>query len=156
MWREDIGKIVAEKVVEVWNELLNSEIVGVPHIVGRISPDGDVELSLVFFEDYTFNRIIDDAAVSFTFPVDARDPKELFVSLLKFIRDGTTPMLLEPGEKIKEPLKENLVRRGFEVLWIAGDSYVDVWVSKNGIRYHLSFERTGKEEYTLIRKERIQ
>lgn len=150
-----IARIVAEKIAEVWDELLNTEIVGIPHLVGSISSDGEVEMFLVFFDEYTFERTIEDGSVSFTFPIEATDPKELFMSLLKFIREGTTPSILEPGEKIKEPLKENLTKRGFEVLWIAGNDYVDAWVSKSGVKYHLSFERTGKDEYTLVRKEKV-
>ncbi|WP_054840955.1 hypothetical protein [Thermococcus peptonophilus] len=106
MERKDTARIVAEKIVEVWDELLNSEVVGIPHLVGRISSDGgEVEMSLVFFDEPTYERIIEDGCVSFTFPLEVKDPKELFMSLLKFIREGTTPSILEPGEKIKELLR---------------------------------------------------
>ncbi|MEO2152556.1 MAG: hypothetical protein ABGW50_07855, partial [Thermococcus sp.] len=63
---------------------------------------------------------------------------------------------LLPGITLEGPLSETLRKLGFEVLWMTGDSVVEVWATKGRARYEMVFQRTGDNEFTLVEKKKVQ
>jgi hypothetical protein len=111
---------------------------------------------VVVFDDYRLETFVDDHTLHFIFPAEEANPRALFLSLWLFLKGKSTPKLLKPGEEFEGPLQDTLRKMGFTVLWMAGNTYIDAWVIKNSVRYHLSFERTGENKYRLVEKERVQ
>ena len=157
MAEADLKRRLAQEIVELWAEI-TGEGEGIPHLVGEISanPGLNVELEVAFFDDYRIERFLDDGALFFVFPADEGSPRALFFSLWRFLQGKGVPKLLIPGAKIEGPLSESLKKLGFEVLWMTGDSVVEVWATKGRIRYEMVFQRTGENEFTLVEKKRVQ
>ncbi|WP_456368772.1 hypothetical protein [Thermococcus sp.] len=147
---------LAESIASLWEEISEIAGYGIPHLVGEIHSDGKVELSAVVFNDYRLETFVDDGVLHFIFPAEEGSPRALFLSLWFFLTGKSAPKFLRPGERFRGQLPTLLKRMGFEVLWMAGDSYVEVWAAKNGVRYHLTFKKIGDDEYILAEKERVQ
>ena len=139
---------------------------GVPHLVGEISgEDGEfrVELVVTVFEDaHHFLRLVCDGSLIFIFPAEDFHPYRLFMDLWRFLEGKfERKPVLEEGARIRGPIKLALQREGYEVLWMnvqmAGSSdVIQVWASRGGVRYNMTFEKIGENEFVLLEKKRIQ
>ncbi len=157
MSETELRKRLAQRISTLWSEITRDDN-GIPHIVGEINanPKLDVDINVAFFDDYRLERFLDDGVLFFVFPADEDSPRALFVSLWRFLQGKGVPKLLIPGIRLEGPLSESLRKLGFEVLWMTGDSIVEVWATKGRIRYAMVFQRTGENEFTLVEKKRVQ
>jgi len=158
MAESELRRLLAQRIAELWAEISEGARTGIPHLVGEVSGgEGlNVELNVAFFEDYRLERFFDDGVLFFVFPADEGSPRALFVSLWRFLQGKGVPRLLLPGIRLEGPLGEALRKLGFDVLWMTGDSIVEVWAVKGKVRYEMVFERTGEREFTLVEKRRVQ
>jgi len=147
---------LAQGIADLWAEISENSGDGIPHLVGEISSGLGVELGVAFFDDYRIERFFDDGVLFFIFPADEGSPRALFVSLWRFLQGRGVPRLLIPGVKLEGPLGDTLKKLGFDVLWMAGDSILEVWATKGRNRYELVFKRTGDNEFTLVEKRKVQ
>ncbi|WP_099212260.1 hypothetical protein [Thermococcus henrietii] len=158
MAESELRRLLAQRIAELWAEISEEARTGIPHLVGEISGGEElsVELNVAFFDDYRLERFLDDGVLFFVFPADEGSPRALFVSLWRFLQGKGVPRLLLPGVRLEGPLGEALRKLGFDVLWMTGDSIVEVWAVKGKVRYEMVFERTGEREFTLVEKRRVQ
>lgn len=158
MAEAELRRLLAQRIAELWAEISEEARTGIPHLVGEISGGEElsVELNVAFFDDYRLERFLDDGVLFFVFPADEGSPRALFVSLWRFLQGKGVPRLLLPGVRLEGPLGEALRKLGFDVLWMTGDSIVEVWAVKGKVRYEMVFERTGEREFTLVEKRRVQ
>ncbi|CAI1493062.1 MULTISPECIES: hypothetical protein, partial [Thermococcus] len=158
MAEAELRRKLAQEIADLWAEISGGFGEGIPHLVGEISasPGLTVELDVAFFDDYRLERFLDDGVLFFVFPADEGSPRALFVSLWRFLQGKGVPKLLIPGVKLEGPLSEALGKLGFEVLWMTGDSVVEVWAVKGRARYEMVFQRTGDNEFTLVEKKKVQ
>jgi len=139
---------------------------GVPHLVGEISGrDGEigVDIAVVIFEDaHHFLRLVCDGSLIFVFPAEDSHPYRLFMDLWRFLEGKfERKPVLEEGARIRGPIKLALQREGYEVLWMnvqmaGSNDVIQVWASKGGVRYNMTFEKIGENEFVLLEKKRIQ
>jgi len=157
MAEAELRRKIARGIADLWAEI-SGDSEGIPHIIGEIraNPGLSVSLRVAFFDDYRLERFLGDGALFFIFPADEGSPRALFVSLWRFLQGKGVPKLLMPGLRLEGPLTETLRKLGFEVLWITGDSIVEVWATKGRTRYEMVFQRTGENEFTLVEKKRVQ
>lgn len=154
----ELRKLLARKISELWTEISGESAPGIPHLVGEISGGTEirVDVDVVLFEDYHLERFIDNGTLFFILPADEKSPRALFISLWRFLQGKGTPKLLLPGARLEGPLRNTLEKLGFDVLWMTGDSVVDVWATKGHVRYEMRFQRAGDNEFTLVEKKRVQ
>ncbi|AEK73722.1 hypothetical protein GQS_09140 [Thermococcus sp. 4557] len=164
-----IRRELARKLELARDEIEDGLRYGVPHLVGEIrnahddnggSPD--LSLSVVVFESARHSFVIrEDGSTFFMYPAENSNHRRLFFNLWRFL-DGKNHSegRFEPGMHIRGILRSAIQRAGFEVLWInvrpAGrGEYIDVWATKDGVRYNMLFEKIASGEYVLLEIEKV-
>jgi len=160
-----IKKRLSELLRGLSGEISEGLHYGIPHLVGEIRAENGepvVNIEVVVFDGRTHElRLIDGRELIFVYPAEDPHPYRLFLDLWRFLNGKKREKKsLEKGDRVMGPIDDALRKRGYGVLWmnvqVTGNGEVtQVWATRGGIRYNLTFKKIGENEFVLIDVTRV-
>ncbi|WP_148233431.1 hypothetical protein [Pyrococcus sp. NA2] len=151
-----LKKNLFKKITELIPEIKEEFNYGVPHLVGEIAGE-ETDIQVVVYKNKKLQLIINDdnGWTGFIMPIEDPDVKlhKLLIKLQSIIEGKNT---LKPGMIIKEPLKLNLRKLGYTVVWMSSlHDIIEVIAVRAGEKYRISFRVDSPGEFRLVEVNKI-